>query len=137
VQPIEDLPNELDQLLRVVKATFGDPKCRPQGKLVLGFRKEWLAEVEAKMIACELSRAKVPLEPLDRKGIIEVVQGPARSVRLVRERFDKSDKPGQRARRILDNRSVDWEGDQEGTPLDEADLKVVEHADKQSPETPT
>jgi hypothetical protein len=27
---------------------------------------------------------------------------------LVREQFDQSDKPGQRARRILDSRSVDW-----------------------------
>jgi hypothetical protein len=30
-----------------VKATFGDPNRRPQGKLVLGFRKEWLAELES------------------------------------------------------------------------------------------
>lgn len=85
-QPIEDLPDELDQLLRVVKATFNDPKCRPKGKLVLGFRKEWLAELEAQLVAYDLDRAKVPLEPLDRDGIIEVVQGPTRSARL-RERY--------------------------------------------------
>lgn len=85
-QPIKDLPEELDQLLRVVKATFGDPKCRPVGKLVLGFRKEWLAELEAQMEAYELSIAKVSLEPLDRDGIIEVVQGPTRSSRL-REQY--------------------------------------------------
>ncbi len=287
-QPIKDLPDELDQLLERVQLIFGNPQCRPQGKLVLGFRKEWLAELEAQLSAYELPRTKVFLEPLDRRGIIEVVRGPARSKRLqerygltvdeglaeivaddlledrdsaiaptlqilltkmwakateadydkpnfsialyhqlkregillrdflnhqitkfrerypeavdsgllldivalhttplgtagqctveqlqqqyahmgarlpellqqcqdlylltiaasdqkdsnkttrlahdtlaplVREQFDASDKPGQRARRILDNRSVDWSEDRQGTPLDEADLKVVE-----------
>lgn len=287
-RPIAGLPDELDQLLRVVKATFSDPNCRPQGKLVLGFRKEWLAELESHLVGYELPRTKVFLEPLDRRGIIEVVRGPARSTRLrerygltvedglaeiiaddlledrgsaiaptlqilltkmwskateenyehphfsqelyhqlkrdgillrdflnqqiaafrerypeavdsgllldivalhttplgtsdqctvdqlqqeyahlsttlpalllkcqdlhlltiasstqkesskttrlahdtlaplVRERFDESDKPGQRARRILDNRSVDWKDNHEGTLLDEADLKVID-----------
>jgi hypothetical protein len=59
---------------------------RPAGKLVLGFRKEWLAELESQLIAYELPRTKIFLEPLDRRGIIEVVQGPARSKRL-RERY--------------------------------------------------
>jgi len=45
---------------------------------------------------------------------------------LVRLRFDKSDKPGQRARRILENRAVDWQAGQSGLPLDEQDLKLVE-----------
>ncbi len=44
---------------------------------------------------------------------------------LVRQRFDESDRPGQRARRILEART-DWRGDRDGTPLDEADLDVVE-----------
>lgn len=291
-RPIADLPDEWDQLVRVVKAIFSDPSCRPQGKLVFGFRKEWLAEVEMELKRQELPRTKVFLEPLDRHGILEVVKGPTRSKRLrehygltveeglahliaddlladresaiaptlqilltkmwtkateanyehpeftqdlyqnlkrdgillrdfldqqitkfrdlypeavdsgllldivalhttplgtsdqrtveqlqeqyahlgvklpevllrcqdlhlltvtasnqqestkntrlahdtlaplVRERFEKSDKPGQRARRILDNRSVDWAEDRQGTPLDEADLKVVEHGAK-------
>lgn len=287
-RPCASNPNELDQLLRVVKAIFSDPEQRPQGKLVLGFRKEWLAELESRLIAYELPRNKVFLEPMDRRGITEVVLGPARSKRLqeqygmtiqvglaeiiaddlledhgsaiaptlqilltkmwgkateanyehphfsqelyyqlkrdgillrdflnqqiaafretdpdtvdsgllldivashttplgtadqcsieelqlqyshlnarlptilqrcqdlhlltvasstqkesvksmrlahdtlapiVREQSDQPDKPGQRARRILDNRSVDWAGDKKGTPLDDADLKVVE-----------
>ena len=287
-RPIAALPNELDDLLKAIQATFAVSDQRPQGKLVLGFRKEWLAEVEAQMIQYELPRTKVFLERLDRRGIIEVVLGPTRSDRLrehygltvdeglaeivaddlladrgsaisttlqillskmwtkateanyeqprfshdlyhdlqregillsdfldqqlkafhaqlpkpadsgllldvlaqhttalgtsnqcsrdslleqythvsedlpnlvqlsqdlyllteatttqkehtkttrlahdtlaplVREQFDTSDKPGQRARRILDNRSVDWEDGRTGTPLDEADLKLVE-----------
>jgi hypothetical protein len=53
---------------------------------VLGFRKEWLAELEAQLIAYELPRTKVFLEPIDRRGVIEIVQGPAGSERL-RERY--------------------------------------------------
>ena len=45
---------------------------------------------------------------------------------LVRRRFDESDRPGQRARRILESRTVDWRGGRAGTPLDGADLEVVE-----------
>lgn len=45
---------------------------------------------------------------------------------LVRLRFDESDLPGQRARRILDHRAMDWVDGKEGAPLDSADLKVVE-----------
>ncbi len=78
--------DELDQLLQVVKATFVESDNRPRGKLVLGFRKEWLAEVEARLIDYELPRTRVFLEPLDRHGVIEVVRGPAQSERL-RERF--------------------------------------------------
>lgn len=45
---------------------------------------------------------------------------------LVRERFEKSDLPGQRARRILESRAVDWADGRVGAVLDEADLKIVE-----------
>ena len=45
---------------------------------------------------------------------------------LVRQRFDESDRPGQRAYRILENRAVEWTGGREGPALDSADLKVVE-----------
>ena len=85
-RPIAGIPDELDQLLKVVKETFVGSERRPRGKLVLGFRKEWLAELESQLIAQELPRTKVFLEPLDRRGIIEVVQGPARS-RQLREQY--------------------------------------------------
>jgi WD40 repeat protein len=45
---------------------------------------------------------------------------------LIRERFDKSPRPGQRARRILENRAVDWQAEPYGAPLDDADLGTVE-----------
>jgi WD40 repeat protein len=45
---------------------------------------------------------------------------------LVRERFAKSGHPGQRARRILENRSVEWDQSIVGAPLDGDDLATVE-----------
>ena len=48
--------------------------------MVLGFRKEWLADLETHLVDYELPRTKVFLEPLDRRGVIEVVQGPGEMV---------------------------------------------------------
>ena len=81
-RPLAEMPNELNELLEVVKATFVDSDQRPRGKLVLCFRKEWLAELEARLVDFRLPRTKVFLEPLDHRGIIEVVEGPARSERF-------------------------------------------------------
>ncbi|MEZ5944565.1 MAG: CHAT domain-containing protein [Planctomycetaceae bacterium] len=280
--------DELTELLDTISGIFKSQQSRPRGRLILSFRKEWLAEFEAKLQEYEIPRTKVFLEALDRRGVISVVRGPADVSRLaqhyeleiegdlaeiiaddllddrdaaiaptlqilltkmwmratalsptkprftrdlyldlkrngillrdflnqqfaifrekypevvdsgllldlvalhttplgtadhcqltqlrqmyshldtdladllqqcqdlhlltistdaqesqdrtsrlahdtlaplVREQFESSDKPGQRARRILDNRVVDWGNQQEGTPLDEADLTVVE-----------
>ena len=48
---------------------------------------------------------------------------------IVRERFDRSDLPGPRAKRILDGRSAEWRDGKVGTPLDAADLKLVEEGE--------
>ena len=48
---------------------------------------------------------------------------------LVRERYDRSDLPAQRARRILRSRLPEWERGREGAPLEEHDLAVVERAE--------
>jgi hypothetical protein len=45
---------------------------------------------------------------------------------IIRERFDRSDLPGPRAKRILDGRSAEWRNGQIGTPLDTQDLGLVE-----------
>jgi hypothetical protein len=46
---------------------------------------------------------------------------------LIRERFDRSSRPGQRACRILENRAVDWRSEPFGAALDDADLDTVEN----------
>ena len=81
-RPNAALPDEMERFLAVLHDTFGDPAQRPQGKLVLGFRKEWLAEIEKQVAEVKLPRTKVFLERLDRRGIIEVVTGPAQVERL-------------------------------------------------------
>ncbi len=48
---------------------------------------------------------------------------------LVLERFNASDRPGQRARHILQGRAGEWEGGLKGTPLDETDLALVERGE--------
>ena len=45
---------------------------------------------------------------------------------LIRRRYLVSDHPGQRARRILENRAVDWSDGRAASALDDIDLKLVE-----------
>jgi len=78
-------PHELDEFLGALAAALGDRDARPRGKLVLGFRKEWLAELDRRLAEAKLPRTKVFLKQLDRRGIIEAIRGPARSGRLQRQ----------------------------------------------------
>ena len=45
---------------------------------------------------------------------------------LIREKFQQSMAPGQRARRLLENRSAEWRLGRRGDPFDESDLAGVE-----------
>ena len=51
-------PRELDEFVAVLEAALGNRDARPRGKLVLGFRKEWLAELDRR-----LAEAKLPRTP--------------------------------------------------------------------------
>jgi WD40 repeat protein len=81
-RPQADSSHELAEFLRVLQAIFPNSGPRPQGRLILGFRKEWLAEITNRLEDHKLYYNEVFLEPLDAKGIIEAVNGPARSERL-------------------------------------------------------
>ena len=52
---------------------------------MLGFRKEWLAELDGRLAKANLPRVRVFVEQLDRRGIIEAIRGPARPGRLQRQ----------------------------------------------------
>ena len=74
--------NEMAQFLDALVALFGDRSQRPQGKLILSFRKEWLAEIEKRLSECALPFSKVFLERLDKAGVVEAVRGVARTPTL-------------------------------------------------------
>ncbi|MEM7532252.1 MAG: CHAT domain-containing protein [Chloroflexota bacterium] len=81
-RPNPDQPDELSDFLDVLSALFTHRSRRPQGKLVLGFRKEWLADIEDAISARRLPRIKLFLSRLTQAGIAEAVTGVSRSTRL-------------------------------------------------------
>lgn len=81
-RPAPELPAELEDFLTVVQRLFADPDTRPEGKLLLSFRKEWLAEIEKRLEERELPYTRLLLERLDRAGIVEAITGPSRTTRL-------------------------------------------------------
>lgn len=81
-RPYKGQPDEMAVFLTAVADIFGKSGQRPRGKLILGFRKEWLAEIKARLAERNLPRTEVFLERLDREGIIEVVTGPRATPRL-------------------------------------------------------
>ncbi len=84
-RPDPDRPRELDEFMAALAATLGNRELRPRGKLVLGFRKEWLAELDRRLAEARLPRSPMFLKPLDRRGIISAIQGPSRPGRLQRQ----------------------------------------------------
>ncbi len=83
-RPHADDPNELDDFLIDLSELFLDRSRRPAGKLLLGFRKEWLADIEDRIDRLTLPHGKVFVNHLDADGIAEAVAGPARQDALRR-----------------------------------------------------
>ncbi len=75
---------ELKTFVDDLKAAVGNVEARPRGKFVLGFRKEWLAELRDRLDEAKLPHNDTLLKPLDRPGILEAITGPARPGRLQR-----------------------------------------------------
>jgi PDZ domain/CHAT domain/AAA ATPase domain len=77
-RPDKSNPREVEEFAAALREAFGDQDKRPKGKLILGFRKEWLDEVEMALAKVSLLRAsiRISLQPLDRRGILEAVRGP-------------------------------------------------------------
>lgn len=76
-RPNLEQPSELAVFLDALMGLFGDLTRRPQGRLLLGFRKEWLAEIDQRLVERKnLPHVNVFLERLGRAGIAEVVSGP-------------------------------------------------------------
>jgi WD40 repeat protein len=69
---------ELEAFASAIGGLFTNPSDRPRGRLVLGFRKEWLSEVKAALEAHRVARTEHRLEQLTRGGVLEAITGPTR-----------------------------------------------------------
>ena len=78
----EGAGKELAAFVDVLNALFGLRSKRPQGRLVLSFRKEWTPDIEQRLEEGKIRHENVFLERLKLQGIIEVVCGPVSSAAL-------------------------------------------------------
>ena len=70
--------DEVLELFEALQQTFGPTRPeRPAGRLILCFRKEWLAEFNEIRKAPGLDIRPFMLGPLDRPGVIEAIEKPA------------------------------------------------------------
>ena len=78
-EPVRGGEAEVGDLLQALREAFHGPDAalRPRGKLILGFRNEWLDRVQQTFTAAKLGWEPMPLKPLDEAGIVEAIEGPA------------------------------------------------------------
>ncbi|MEM7654940.1 MAG: AAA family ATPase [Bacteroidota bacterium] len=78
-RPHPDMPNELEDFLQIMKeiwATPDDEDTAPiRGRIILGYREEFNARIEARIKDFALSRTTVFLEHLQRKDILDIFSG--------------------------------------------------------------
>ncbi len=91
-RPNRNLANELAHFLLEVKDIFENPQDKPQGKLILSYRKEYSSEIEEEVKNLEIPREKVFLQHLDKEGIEEIVLSLTKTERLQR-RYNLSIEP--------------------------------------------
>lgn len=78
----KDRPNELENFMDGLIELFGNPLQQPQGKIILGFRKEWLLEIKLMLEQRRLAYQEIFINTMDRRGIIEAINGIPRSDNL-------------------------------------------------------
>jgi WD40 repeat protein len=78
-QPNFALPEELEMFLEDLDMIFKNPQNRPQGKVILSYRKEYHPEIEELLKIHAIPRENVFLTHLDRKDIADVVNGLTRT----------------------------------------------------------
>ena len=72
---------------------YANTASRPKGKLIVSFRKEWAQDIKRRLEERKLPHTVRYLEALDRRGIVEAIQGPAAAERL-REKYQLTIEPG-------------------------------------------
>lgn len=74
-QPIKEQPQELEDLLDLLKVIFGNPATSPKGKILLGYRKEYNPEIEESFKRHQIPRNRLFLESLKKRDILEIFHG--------------------------------------------------------------
>jgi hypothetical protein len=74
---------EVSELVAGLRALVQDPVHFCFGRLVLGFRKEWLQEFERALDHVRLGYESLPLGPMDHDGIIDAIEGPTSTDELL------------------------------------------------------
>ena len=99
---------EAAELIDVLRQIFATRDRRPRGRLLLSFRKEWLAEIQDLLNGAKLPFHHMMVNHLDRDAVMEVVAGPATSEPL-RQRYRltiEPELPEIIADNLLDDRSA-------------------------------
>lgn len=86
-RPNPNLPDELDDFMLALRIIFSSPALRPKGKMILSYRKEYHAEIEARFRTFLLPRSTVFLETLTRKDILDIFRGVTQTPAL-QKRYD-------------------------------------------------
>jgi WD40 repeat protein len=76
---------EIVDFASILSALFAERDNRPQGRLILGFRKEWLPEILRLLDSGELPRRRIEITHLDENGVQEAVTGVASIDRIQRQ----------------------------------------------------
>ena len=84
-RPMEDVSpaDELEQFTQALQITFGNPSNRPQGKLLLSYRKEYHAEIAKALMVKGVPRSMTFLEPLKAADVEAAVNGIADNKRCI------------------------------------------------------
>ena len=81
-RPGKEASRELARLFEELKKIFLPRSQRPQGKVILGFRKEYLPEIKSLLTQMEIEAREQFLQKLNKAAIIEIVNGLTSSSRL-------------------------------------------------------
>jgi len=81
-QPGPDGADEFPRFIEALQRTFALRSGRPRGRLVLSFRKEWLAELEQILGSAGLAFTRFGVASLNRQEVLEVIRGPTSTAQL-------------------------------------------------------
>ena len=77
-----EIPNELDDFFAEVSQIFSNPQIKPNGKLILSYRKEYHPEIEEICKNHQIPREQIFLKQLSKTDIEEVILGLTSTTRL-------------------------------------------------------